>query len=79
MYHRSRRRPLVRRSDRRTMHERGRSISNKAAIVSARSRRALHCTVATIPDGNDPSPVYPSLSSFPVCSARRIIDTVQLR
>ncbi|KAF2622085.1 hypothetical protein BU25DRAFT_218828 [Macroventuria anomochaeta] len=75
-YHRSRRRPLFRSKD--AMYEKGRSIRNKAAIVSARSSRALHCTVATIPDGDDPCPVCPSFSSFPVCIARRIIDTVQL-
>ena len=51
------------------MYERGRSISNKAATLSARSSRAFYCTIATIPDGDNPCPVCPSF--------RRSLSVVQ--
>jgi hypothetical protein len=44
--------------------------------VSAKRSLALQCTIATIPDGDDPCSVCSSFSSFPVCIARQIIDTV---
>jgi hypothetical protein len=38
------------------MYEIGRSIGIKAATVSASCSRALQCTIATIPDGDNPVP-----------------------
>lgn len=59
------------------MYKTGRSIGIKAATLSARSSRALQCTITTIPDGDNPCPVHSSFVSSLVCLARRINDNVQ--